>query len=231
MLAEYVKQISFITMTYCDYIVKYIKNCPLSAPIYVADIGNMVKKDYSLPADKANAAVAVAMKRIMDRKQIPDLRFYQKGIYFRAEVTPFGETGIDKESLIVRKYLDNDQGYETGTRLLYKIGLTTQLPNTRLIATNTAKECLRRDEKLNVSVCPPKVVVTKENKDYLQLLDVLEMLDRTPIDVEDPYRLLAAYIDKKGLRYDLLLAFADKYYPQRTILQLAKTASEKENIA
>ena len=218
-------------MTYYDYTVEYIQKCSVSAPIYVAEIGNMVGKDFNLPMDKANAAVAVAMKRIMTRKQIPDLRFYQKGIYYRAEATPFGETGIDKELLINRKYMENDQCYETGARLLYKIGLTTQLPNTRLIATNAAKECVRRDERLNVSVCPPKVTITRENKDYLQLLDILEMLDRTPIDVEDPYRILAAYIEQKNLRYDLLLALANKYYPQRTILQLAQTASEKEMIA
>lgn len=218
-------------MTYYNYVVEYINNCPLSVPIYVADIGNMVENDFNLPTDKANAAVAVAMKRIITRKQISDLRFYQKGIYYRAEETPFGETGINKELLIIRKYLDNNQGYETGARLLYKLGLTTQLPNTRLIATNAVKDCVRRDEKLNVSVCPPKVMITRENKDYLQLLDVLEMLYRTPIDVENPYRIIASYIKQKKLRYDLLLALANKYYPQRTILQLAQTAAEKEMIA
>ena len=218
-------------MTYCDYVVEYINNTPKSAPIYVADIGDMVGKDYKLPIEKANAAVAVAMKRIMTRKQIPDLRFYQKGIYYRTETTPFGDTGIDKELLIKRKYLDNDQGYETGVRLLYKIGLTTQLPNTRLIATNAAKVCIRRDEKLNVAVCPPKAMITRENKDYLQLLDVLEMLDRTPIDAEDPYGILAEYIKQKDLEYGLLLALANKYYPQRTIMHLAQTASEREMIA
>lgn len=223
--------ISGVTMTYYNYVVEYIKKCPFSAPIFVADIGNMVMKDYNLPIDKANAAVAVVMKRIMTRKQIPNLRFFQKGIYYRTEETPFGETGINKELLILRKYMDNDQGYETGARLLYKLGLTTQLPNARLIATNAVKECLRRDEKLNVSVCPPKVIITRKNKDYLQFLDVLEMLNRTPIDVEDPYRILASYIEKKKLRYDLLLALANKYYPQRTILQLAQTAAEKEMIA
>lgn len=217
-------------MTYCDYVVDYINKCQISTPIYVADIGIMIGNYFNLPAEKASAAVAVAMKRILTRKQVPDLRFYQKGIYYRAITTPFGDTGIDKESLIFRKYLENDQGYETGARLLYIIGLTTQLPNTRLIATNAVKECVRRDEKLNISVCPPKVTITRENKDYLQLLDVLEMLDRTPIDVVDPYRILANYIEQKNQRYDLLLAMANKYYPQRTILQLAKIASEKEMI-
>ncbi len=83
-------------MTYCDYVLKYINNCPLATPIFSSYIGAIVAKDYAISVNKANAAVAVAMKRIMDRKLLPDLRFYQKGIYYRSEITPFGETGIDK---------------------------------------------------------------------------------------------------------------------------------------
>lgn len=217
-------------MTYCDYVIEYINKCPLATPIYASDIGAIVAKDYAISADKANAAVAVAMKRIMDRKLLPDLKFYQKGIYYRSEATPFGDAGIDKEKLIARKYLDNDQGYETGTGMLYRLGLTTQLPNMRLIATNAAKDCKRKDPKLKVSVCPARVTVTKDNKDYLQILDSLEMMDRAPIDVDEPYKILAAYIEHKGLHYDKLLSLADKYYPQRTVIQLAHTASKREMI-
>lgn len=218
-------------MTYCDYVIEFINKCPLSAPIYVADIGNMVAKDYAMPIDKANAAVAVAVKRIIDRKLLPDLRTYQKGIYYRSVITPFGETGIDKEKVIARKYLDNDQGYETGAGMLYRLGLTTLLPNTRLIATNAVKDCVRKDEKLKISVCPAKIIITKDNKDYLQILDVLEIMERAPIDAEEPYKIIAAYIDRKGLQYDKLLSLADKHYPQRTVLQLAHVASQREMIA
>ena len=149
-------------MTYGQYIEQYITQQPLAAPIYTADISRMLADAFQMKPDKASSATAVAMKRLMDRRTIPSLRFYQNGIYYRTSVTPFGEMGIDKEQLIAHKYLNADQGYDTGAGLLYRMGLTTQLPNERLIATNAAQDCVRRDEKLNVSICPPKTKITAE---------------------------------------------------------------------
>ena len=63
------------------------------------------KADPSHSSSWPAGAVSVACKRIMDGTMIPELRFYQKGIYYRVAVTPFGETGIDKEQLIEDKFL------------------------------------------------------------------------------------------------------------------------------
>lgn len=213
-------------MTYGQYIEQYINQQPLAAPIYTADISRMLASAFQLPAEKAASATAVTMKRLMDRQAVPTLRFYQKGIYFRTAVTPFGEMGIDKEQLIAHKYLNNDQGYDTGAGLLYRMGLTTQLPNERLIATNAAQDCVRRDDRLNVFICPPKATITAENKPYLQILDALEQMERAPIDIEKPYHVLAEHIQRKKLKYGVLLSMADQYYPQRTLLHLAHTARE-----
>ena len=65
------------------------------------------------------------------------LRFYWKGIYFRTVTTLFGERGINKESLIADKYLLLDKGYETGFALIHNIGLATQMPKERVIASHT----------------------------------------------------------------------------------------------
>ena len=215
-----------VNLTYGQYIEQYITQQPLAAPIYTADISRMLAVAFQMKPDKASSATAVAMKRLMDRRTIPSLRFYQNGIYYRTSVTPFGEMGIDKEQLIAHKYLNADQGYDTGAGLLYRMGLTTQLPNERLIATNAAQDCVRRDEKLNVSICPPKTKITAENKAYLQMLDAMEQMERAPIDAEKPYRVLAEHIQHRNLQYGVLLALAGQYYPQRTLLHLAHTAME-----
>ena len=141
-------------------------------------------------------------------------------------VTPFGEMGIDKEKLIAHKYLNSNQGYDTGSGLLYKLGLTTQIPNERLIVTNAARECVRRDKKLNVCICPPKTKITADNKAYLQILDALEQMDHAPIDTEEPYQTLANHIQRLHLQYGTLLSLADQYYPQRTIMHLAHIAAK-----
>ena len=213
-------------MTYAEYVEKFIEQQPMAAPIFTTEISKKLGGHFQLLPAKAAAATSVAVKRIMDRKTIPSLRFYQKGIYFKTALTPFGEMGIDKEKLIAHKYLNPNQGYDTGAGLLYRLGLTTQIPNERLIATNAARECVRRDEKLNVSICPPKTKITADNKAYLQMLDALEQMDHAPIDAEEPYQTLADHIQRLHLQYGTLLSLADRYYPQRTIMQLAHTAAK-----
>ena len=197
-------------------------------PIYTNVISGAVAADYNIDKKKAAAATSVALKRILDKGYLPDLRCYQKGIYFRTVNTPFGEIGISREKLIAIKYLLPDKGYETGLSLLHNLGLTTQMPAEHLLATNVAKECVRYDSKLGVSICPPKVPVNADNKAYLQILDALDLLDKAPVDAHDPYTILADHIRRNGLKYETLLYYADRYYNRKTIIRLAHTASQKE---
>lgn len=119
--------------------------------------------------------------------------------------------------------------YDTDAGLLYRLGLMTQIPNEWLIATNAARKCVWRDEKLNVTICPPKTLITADNKMYLQTLDALEQLDHAPIDAEEPYRLLAEHIQRLHVKYHMLLSLADQYDPQRTILQLEHQFAYEQN--
>ena len=215
-------------MTYTEYVRNYLEQQEQGVPIYTDEIANAVAADYAIDKKKAAAATAVAIKRIMDKGELPDLRFYQKGVYYRTAVTPFGEIGINTEKLIANKYLLPDKGYETGLRLLHHMGLTTQMPTEHLLATNAAKDCVRYDNKLGVSICPPKAPVNSENKTYLQTLDALDLLDKAPIDVQNPYTIIANHIRKNGLQYETLLYYADRFYNRKTIIHLAHTASQKE---
>lgn len=212
-------------MTYMEQIINTVNATKIGVPIYTADLAEQIMAEFALEQNKAKAAVSVAMKRIMDKELCPNLRFYQKGIYYLTTKTPFGKTGINKEYLIGRKYLHPDNGYETGYAALYRMGLTTQLPNERVIATNAAVDCLREDKKLGVFIKPPKTEITVANKMYLQLLDAAELLDKAPIDEGNPYELLAEHIVKHKIQYDKLLAIADKYYNKNTIIQVAHIAA------
>ena len=214
-------------MTYMEYLQNYIEQQKPGEPIYTEQLANALAAEYGMTKKKAAAATAVAIKRIMDSKKLPELRCYQKGIYYLTSITPFGDLGISKEKLIANKYLLPDKGYETGLRLLHHMGLTTQMPTERLLATNTAKDCVRYDERLDVSVCPPKVPICAENKAYLQTLDALELLDRAPVDTEEPYAVIADHIRRNGLQYETLLYYADKNYNRGTVIQLAHTAGQR----
>lgn len=128
--------------------------------------------------------------------------------------------------LIAEKHILPDVGYDTGAMFLYRIGLTMQIPRDRVIATNIATDGTRTDEKLGVTIRPPKLPINAENKNYLQLLDALDGLNRAPIDAERPYSVLTHHIKSCNLSYERLLYYADHHYNRNTILQLAHTARE-----
>ena len=216
-------------MTYTEYVRKYLEQQEQSIPIYTEDIAEDMASHFCLEKKKAAAAVAVAIKRIMDKCVLPDLRYFKKGIYYRTMITPFGEMGINREKLIADKYLNPDNGYETGLRMLHHMGLTTQMPKEHLLATNVAKNCVRYDKRLGVSICPPRTQVNPGNKAYLQTLDALELLDKAPVDAQNPYRILSEHIRENGLQYETLLYYADRFYNRNTIIKLAHTASQKED--
>lgn len=213
-------------MTYTEFIRDQLKGYGAGKPIYTASLAVKLAEQYWLQEKEAAAATSVAFKRIMDDKTVPGLRFYQKGIYFLAALTPFGETGIDTERLIADKYLLPDIGYETGYAMLYRMGLTTQLPRERCLVSNKATDCVRLDKRLGVLVRPPKTKVNGRNKLDLQFLDVLDLMDKAPVDAAQPYVLLAEYIRHAGLEYGRLLSLAHRYYNKKTILQLARVAGE-----
>ena len=178
---------------------------------------------YGMDEKKAKAATAVAFKRILDNDNDSSLRKYKKGIYYRTEKTSFGEYGIDKKRLIQQRYLDGNTGYETGYKILHRLGLTTQMPSGTEIATNRAKE-KRYDKELGVVVRPPKTIVSKDNLLYLKILDVMALMNKAPIDVNDPYEVISNYIEENKLDFTRLLGFASKYYGQEVLEKIAKTA-------
>ena len=213
-------------MTYMDFIRLQLQKAEIGQPIYSVTIAEKMAEAYQMPKEKATAAVAVALQRIMKNDAEMKLRLYQKGIYYITATTPFGDVGIRTEQLIKDKYLASDQGYETGLGFLHRIGLTTQMPKMRELVTNFATSGTRYDKKLDVRIHPPKITITAENRLYLQILDAMETMEKAPIDAENPYRMIADYIQKRELQYQRLLALAGNCYSQKTLQCLANTAIE-----
>jgi len=216
-----------VVMTYMDFIENRIKNYDFGVPIYTSTLTHNMAEEFQLSRKTASAAVSVAINRLINSKEMTELRFFQKGIYYKVKMTPFGETGINKEILIAEKYLSGDNGYETGYALLHRMGLTTQMPAQRVIATNKATSCIRADKALGILICPPKVKINAKNKRYLQVLDAIDTMVKAPVDANRPYHLLAKHIQNNGMDYGELLSIAGKHYNRNTVLTLAQIAGER----
>ena len=212
---------------YKAYIKDIIANTEIGMPIYNSKLSEALAAAYKMKnMDAAAAATSVAIKRIKDNMEIPELQQYRKGIYYRSAFTVFGQSKINKEQLIADKYILPNNGYETGLSVLHRMGLTSQMPRDRVLVTNVVSGCMRTDKELGVKIKPPKIPITADNKKYFQILDVLDIIDKAPIDVESPYTVVAEHIRKNDLKYEKLLSYADKYYPRNMIYKIAKTASE-----
>lgn len=210
---------------YTQYLQKKIEEFRVGDPIFIQELGKEIAEEYHMDHKKACAAAAVAIKRLMDT--LTDLRCFGKGVYYLTNQTPFGETGINKEKLIEMKYLHDNNGYETGASIMHKLGLTSLMPAERVFVSNMAWNRVRKDEALGIVVRPPKVTVDKENRLYLQFLDMLTIYDEIPVDAENPYGILNGIVRARGLEYGRLLQFADRHYSGNTVLQLAHVASSE----
>ena len=215
-------------MTYMDFTLRYLKKQGVAEPIYTREVAEAIAEEFEVNRKIAALRAASSINRILSDGKLPSLRRYQKGIYYKTKPTFFGEAVIDKAQLIQDKYLLPDIGYETGEGALHRLGLTTWMPNKRVLATNVAKQSIRYDQRLDVWIRPARTKINQDNIKYLQTLDVLSALDGSPVDAEDPYKVLAKHIERNKLHYDILLAYAAMYYNQKTIFALAEIAKKKE---
>ena len=213
--------------TYMQFVYNKIVGFEPGDPILIQTLGKELAEKYGIDYKKANANVSVVIKRIIKNGTIPALRCFAGGTYYLAKQTVFGETGINKEKLIRIRYLNGDNGYETGATIMHKIGLTSMMPAQRVIVSNIKKRTIT-DEKLDIVVKAPKTTVTRGNWKYLQFLDLLNIYDEVPIDIEEPYAVLCAFVKKHGLDYGKLLNIASLHYNTDTIIKLANVARNLE---
>lgn len=211
---------------YAEYLAKTVQAQKAGQPIMTTALADALAREFGVSIDNARKITSVAMKRLLDARQILNLRRYGKGIYYLAEQTPFGETRIDADQLIGMKYLYPHIGYEGGCGMLHRLGLTSLMPNEREIVTNRALDGGRVDAALRVVLRKPPTSVTAGNQRYLQFLDVLSCMDRAPIDAPAPYRQLGNFVRQYDLRYDELLALSNRYFPERVLRRLAMVADK-----
>jgi len=100
------------------------------------------------------------------------------------------------------------------------------MPNVCYIATNKAKENTRVDRDLNIVLKKPRRQINRENKRYLQFLDILDYMEKAPLDAENPLAVLAGFVQEYKLKYDKIFALANRYYSERVIIKIAGVAEE-----
>lgn len=212
---------------YGDAIVSIIDTFPYEKLIRTEEVVSQLTQRFPVSYDTARAAVNVKLKRIADSGGIQRVR---KGIYCRVKQTVFGPAVPDIDQIIARDMtVENGVriGYETGTGLLNRLGLSSLVPREVEIATNQYRLKLPAD--CHIRLLKPAAAVTDHNWKYLQFIDAADRLLAAHIDAEAPGQIMKALAAKRGLDPLTLIFTARKYYSPKTVLHLTDLLMEEEN--
>ena len=211
---------------YKQYIAEYVFRFPFNAPIYTDDVAIDLADHFHITIGHAKTLVNVNLPRIAETY---DLVRYQKGIYYKAQNTPFGKTKLNPALITRDRYTQKDgmtTGYETGASFLNQIGLTTQIPKYKNYATNAYKyRGNKADKKLKVVIRKPRVQITEDNYLYLQLLDAVANNEKVPFDALHPETIILNYIKDKKLDFRKLVGYAGMHYNKKTQLRIGEIAA------
>ena len=202
---------------YKDLILQYLTALNPDQMITTNQVSQYVAEQLHLEVAAVKKTVNVNMARIEKEGQILRLT---RGVYCRKIKTAFGYYIPDKEILFCRQLLRNENeviGYETGLSALNRIGLVSQMPKKRCIATNLHTK--RIPKGMQIEIRKPLVMVNADNFRYLQILDVISQLDMAPVDTAKTAEIVRAAAHGFSLETDQLILLARKYYGQKTLVR------------
>lgn len=202
---------------YRNLLTRYIDRQEPDQPILTTQITQYVARETGLDEADVKKAVNVNMSRLEKANLIARI---EKGVYCKKIRTAFGYYTPNKEALFCRLLLydeDNVIGYETGLSVLNRLGLVSQMPRRKCIATNLYTR--KVPVGIQVEIRRPSINVNRTNYRYLQILDAIKDLDSAPVDAAKPEDLLKETVKILELNTDVLIYMARKFYKPKILIK------------
>lgn len=198
-------------MNYNKIVFDYINKCNFDEPLFLEEIKQYVINNYKTnEINILKKNINVIINR-MCKNNI--LKQFYKGIYYKPVNNIFGEMPLDKNKVIIKKYIKDEngniKGYITGAKLFNQLGLTTQVPNIINIVTNECKNNNEyKNEKLGVIIRKPKIKIDNDNYMYLQLFDIINNKDQINIEVDNEDEIIYSFIEENKLNFEKIIKYA-----------------------
>ena len=198
-------------MNYNKIVFDYINKCNFDEPLFLEEIKQYVINNYKTnEINILKKNINVIINR-MCKNNI--LKQFYKGIYYKPVNNVFGEMPLDKNKVIIKKYIKDEngniKGYITGAKLFNQLGLTTQVPNIINIVTNECKNNNEyKNEKLGVIIRKPKIKIDNDNYMYLQLFDIINNKDQINIEVDNEDEIIYSFIEENKLNFEKIIKYA-----------------------
>ena len=203
--------------SYREILTRYIQEHKVEEPIVTDQVVQYRAEELGKGAADVKKAVNVTMERLEKDGHVIRLA---KGVYCKKIKTVFGFYMPNKDDLFCRQLLqDKDRiiGYETGLSALNRFGLVSQVPKNICIASNLYQK--RVPEGIQVELRKPLIAVNSKNYRYLQMLDMIRDLDRSPVDAAHPVDILKNAVKTLTLDTDTLILLARKYYSNKILIR------------
>ena len=197
-------------MNYSKIVYEYINKCNSDEPFFLGEIKQYVINKYKKNEINNSKNINVIINRMCKND---NLKQFYKGIYYKPVKNIFGEMPLDKNKVIIRKYIKdkngNIKGYITGAKLFNQLGLTTQVSNIINIVTNECKNYNEyKNEKLGVIIKQPKIKINNDNYKYLQLFDIINNKDQINIEVDNEDDIIYNFIEENKLDFEKIIKYA-----------------------
>ena len=183
-------------------------------PIFTSDIQY---KEYS------KIWIAKELTRLCE---IGQLIRYERGIYYIPQITPFGNSVLNPNKVIERKYLNENGeriGFYTGITAFQRIGLSTQMSNVPEIQTNNENSKLRRVKvgSQEVILRKARVKIKNQNSSVLQFLEMMNSAAAGYFD-EERKEILRDWMQKMNITRQLVTEYAP-FFPDRVMRNLVES--------
>ena len=217
-------------MNYNKIVCEYINKCNLDEPLFLEEIKQYVINNYKTDEINILKNINVIINRISIATDIGHmtndiLKQFYRGIYYKPLKNVFGEMPLDKNKVIIKKYIKDEngniKGYITGAKLFNQLRLTTQVPNIINIVTNEWKNNNGyRNEKLGVIIRQPKIKIDNDNYKYLQLFDIINNKDQIHIEVDNENEIIYKFIENNKLDFEKIIKYARETKNKRILEKL-----------
>ena len=169
-----------------------------------------------IPSTK-KITISIELSRLYKKGLIKKL---SKGKYYKPKVRIFGELSPSSEETI-KSFLIDTKGnnYETGYNSYLNLGLTTQVANIIVIASDLKNKKIKIDN-INIKFVQKKLNVKKEDIYLLQILDALENIKSIPgTNINDALLILKKIIkDLSDKKQKLITKYAKDYAPRARVI-------------
>lgn len=151
---------------------------------------------------------------------------YERGIYYIPQKTPFGNSILNPNKVIERKYIKEKgiaYGFYSGQTALNMFGFSTQMPNIMEICTNNETSKLRSVKvgNQNVVLRRSRVPITNENLSVLRFLELMNTVSTDFFDAERK-EILKKWIADNGISRKAISEYAPAF-PNKTMRNLIES--------